>query len=153
MSTATRFTRTPAFRIALWGGLSAGPVLALLWPWLVRLETGEWPVSMVALTLAMLTLGTVTGLGVAFTLLLPVLHLLDLRPGPRLRWQAAAASAGVCALLVAGFGVLTQAVRLGEQWPLWLTLTIAGALCGWIGACAVREGEGRSGSSAPPPVR
>ena len=29
---AERFTRSPALRTALWGGLSAGPVLALLWP-------------------------------------------------------------------------------------------------------------------------
>lgn len=134
MSAETRFTRTPAFRVSLWSGLLAGPVLALLWPVLVRLESGAWPISMVALTVAMLTLGTLTGLGVAFTLLLPVLHAMDVRLGPPLRWQAAALGAGVCALLMAGFGFLTDAVRLGEQWPLWLTLTIAGGLCGWIGA-------------------
>ena len=55
---AERFTRSPAFRTALWGGLSAGPVLALLWPVFVRLESGVWPASPLALTLAMLTLGT-----------------------------------------------------------------------------------------------
>ena len=65
---AERFTRSPAFRTALWGGLSAGPVLALLWPVFVRLESGVWPASPLALTLAMLTLGTLTGLAVVVTL-------------------------------------------------------------------------------------
>lgn len=65
------FTRSPAFRTALWGGLSGGPVLALLWPVFVRLESGVWPASPLALTLARLTLGTLTGLAAGFTVLLP----------------------------------------------------------------------------------
>ena len=66
-----RFTRSPAFRAALWGGLSGGPVLALLWPVFVRLHSGVWPASPLALTLPMLTLGTLTGLAAGFTVLLP----------------------------------------------------------------------------------
>lgn len=111
---AERFTRSPALRTALWGGLSAGPVRALLWPVFVRRESGVWPASPLALTLAMLTRGTLMGLAAGFTVLLPVLSLLDLRPGPRLRRTAAAAGGAVC-----------------------LVLTIVGALCGWLGAMAV----------------
>ncbi|MDO5624382.1 MAG: hypothetical protein Q4G71_06810 [Pseudomonadota bacterium] len=132
-----RFTRTPAFRIALWGGLSAGPVLALLWPIFVRLESGVWPASPIALTLAMFTLGTLTGLGAAFTVLLPALSLFKLRPGPRLRWVAAGVGAGVCLILVTLFGLFSDVERVGAQWPLGLLLTIVGALCGWLGALAV----------------
>ena len=134
---AERFTRSPAFRTALWGGLSAGPVLALLWPVFVRLESGVWPASPLALTLAMLTLGTLTGLAAAFTVLLPVLSLLNLRPGPRLRRTAVAAGGGVCLVLVTLFGLFSGGERLGSQWPLGLLLTIVGALCGWLGAMAV----------------
>ncbi len=137
MPRSDRFTRSPAFRVALWAGLSAGPVLAALWPVFVRLESGVWPASPLALTLAMLTLGTLTGLGAAFTLLWPVLSLLDLRPGPRLCWMAAGLGAGVCLALVALFGLLSGVERLGSQWPLWLLLTMVGALCGWLGALAV----------------
>ena len=132
-----RFPRSPAFPTALWGELSAGPVLALLWPVFVRLESGVWPASPLALTLAMLTLGTLTGLAARFTMMLPVLSLLDLGPGPRLRWTAAAARGGVCLVLVTLFGLFSGAERLGSQWPLGLLLTIVGALCGWLGAMAV----------------
>ena len=66
-----RFPRSPAFLTALWGGLSAGPVLALLWPVFVRRESGVWPASPLALPLPMLTLGTLTGLAAGFTVLLP----------------------------------------------------------------------------------
>ena len=137
MPRSERFTRSPAFRVALWAGLSAGPVLAALWPVFVRLESGVWPASPLALTLAMLTLGTLTGLGAAFTLLWPALSLLDLRPGPRLRWLAAGLGAAVCLVLVTLFGLLSGVERLGSQWPLWLLLTMVGALCGWLGALAV----------------
>ena len=70
-------------------------------------------------------------------MMLPVLSLLDLRPGPRLRWTAAAATGGVCLVLVTLFGLFSGAERLGSQWPLGLLLTIVGALCGWLGAMAV----------------
>ena len=88
---AERFTRSPALRTALWGGLSAGPVLALLWLVFVRL----------------------------------------------LRRTAAAATGGVCLVLVTLFGLFSGGERLGSQWPLGLLLTIVGALCGWLGAMAV----------------
>lgn len=136
-----RFTRSPAFRVALWSGLSAGPVLAVVWPIFVRLESGEWPLELLPIVLAMLTLGTLTGLGAGLTLMLPALSLLNVRPGPRLRWVAAGVGAGVCLLLIALFGIFSGVERLGAQWPLWLLLTIAGALCGWIGGLAVARGR------------
>lgn len=135
--TPERFTRSPAFRTALWAGLSAGPVLAILWPVFVRLDSGVWPQSPLALTLAMLTLGTLTGLAAALTLLLPLLAWFDPRPGPRLRWLASGGGALVCLVLVAGFGFFGGADRSGSQWPLWLLLTIAGGVCGALGALAV----------------
>ncbi|MDO5290743.1 MAG: hypothetical protein Q4F13_14090 [Pseudomonadota bacterium] len=146
-----KFTRSAPFRAALWGGLSTGPVLAVLWPLFVRLESGVWPLSLVAHTVAMLTLGTVTGLGAALTLLLPVLSLLNVHTGPRLKWQAAAAGAGVCVLLVAGFGLMADAVRLGEQWPLWAVLVLTGAISGWLGgamASRPRRASGAGGTAA-----
>ena len=79
----------------------------------------------------------VTGLAAGFTVLLPVLSLLDLRPGPRLRRTAVAAGGGVCLVLVTLFGLFSGGERLGSQWPLGLLLTIVGALCGWLGAVAV----------------
>ena len=145
------FWRSPAFRIALWGGLSSGPVLAVLWPLFVRLESGVWPLSLVANTAAMLTLGTITGLGAAFTLLLPVLSLMNVRPGPQLKWQAAAVGGGVCALLVAVFGWLLGAMRLGEQWPLWVVLTLAGAVSAWLGALTVPNPMPNTPENPPKP--
>lgn len=145
---AEKFTHSAPFRTALWGGLSTGPVLAVLWPLFVRLESGVWPLSLVAHTVAMLALGTITGLGAAFTLLLPVLSLLNVQRGPRLKWQAAAVGAGVCALLVAGFGLLADAVRLGEQWPLWAVLVLAGGISGWLGGVMASRPRRANGADA-----
>ncbi len=132
--------RSPAFRVALFGGLSAGPVLALLWPMFVRLESGVWPASMVALTVAMLTLGTVVGVAVALTVFWPVLAMLKVE-GRGLRWIAAGVGGVVCLLLVVVFGLFAPGDRLGAQWPLGLFLTITGALSGWLGALTVRPGD------------
>ncbi|MDO5691455.1 MAG: hypothetical protein Q4G70_03105 [Pseudomonadota bacterium] len=137
--------RDVPFRLALGAGLSAGPVLAVLWPVFARLESGDWPASMVALTVAMLTLGVVVGLGAAFTLLFPLAMLLNLRRGAALLWQAPLLGAGLCALLMAVFGLVTGAERLGAQWPLWLTMALAGAACGLVGALVANLG-GRQNS-------
>lgn len=134
-----RFTQSPAFRVALWSGLCAGPVLAVLWPVFVRLESGVWPASMVALTLAMLTLGTLVGLAAGLTLMLPVLSFIDLPSAPRVRGIAAGVGGLICLVLVSLFGVFSGAERMGAQWPLGLLLTIVGALCGYLGSFAVRR--------------
>ncbi len=128
------FIRSPTVRIAFFSGLAAGPVLAVLWPLFVRLESGVWPHSPLALTLAMLTLGTLVGMAAAFTLLLPALSLVRLRPGTALLWQIAALAGGGVCVLTALFGLFSGVERIGTQWPLWGLLTIAGALCGWLGA-------------------
>lgn len=136
--TSERLTQLPAWRIALWSGLSAGPVLALLWPVFVRLQSGVWPASMLALTVAMLTLGTLVGVAASITLMLPVLSFMTLRPGPRLRAVAASVGGLICLALVSLFGLFSGAQRLGAQWPLGLLLTIVGAVCGYLGSLAVR---------------
>ncbi|QTD45438.1 hypothetical protein [Ottowia testudinis] len=133
-----RFFQSPAFRIAWWSGLSAGPVLALAWPVFVRLESGVWPASMLALTLAMLTLGTLVGLAAAFTLMLPVLSFINLQTGRRTQAVATIVGGLICLILVSLFGLFSDVERLGAQWPLGLLLTIAGAVCGYLGSWAVR---------------
>ena len=134
-----RFFQSPAFRVALRSGLWAGPVLALLWPVFVRMQSGVWPASMVALTLAMLSLGTLVAVAAALTLMLPALSFLPLRPGAGLRFIAAGVGGLICLVLVSLFGLISGAERLGAQWPLGLLLTIVGAACGYLGSFAVRR--------------
>ena len=134
-----RLTQSRAFRIALWSGLSAGPVLSVLWPVFVWLESGVWPASMVALTVAMLTLGTLVGLAASLTLMWPALSLMNLRSrGPRLHAIAAGIGGVICLAQVSLFGLFSGVERLGAQWPLALLLTIVGAVCGYLGSLAVR---------------
>ena len=140
----TSFWRALAFRVALYAGLSAGPVLAVLWPVFVRLESGVWPASPLALTVAMLYAGHADGCRCSLYAdaagaepHAPAAGAVTAPDGLRGRRRAVSRADG-------GVRGHHGVERLGAQWPLWLVLTIAGAVCGWIGALAVPAARSKS---------